>query len=183
MAPTLSLPIARRSADVDVLHGVEIADPYRWLEDDASPEVQDWTCAQDAATRTYLLGLPERRYFRRRLGQLLNVGAVGVPSQHGRRVFLSRHRPGQNQPIVRLLSAGRERTVLDPNPLSEDGTVALDWWYPSRDGKLLAYGLSTAGDEQSTLRVRDVASGCDLPDTIEQARAASLAWLPDGRGF
>ncbi len=183
MSSSLSLPVARRDSQIDVLHGVEVADPYRWLEDEQAAEVQAWTRAQDDATRAYLLGLPERSFFRRRLGQLLNVGGVSAPSEHGSRVFLTRHRPGQNQPTIQLLSGRRERIVLDPNPLSQDGTVALDWWYPSRDGALLAYGLSSAGDEQSTLRVRDVVRRADLPDRIERARAASVAWLTDGSGF
>src|SRR5439155_14199360 len=76
-----------------------------------------------------------------------------------------------------------ERVLLDPNQLAADGTVALDWWYPSRDGRLLAYGLSRHGDEQSTLYVRDVATGKDRGDCIGRTRACSLTWLTDGSGF
>src|SRR5262249_25100776 len=71
----------------------------------------------------------------------------------------------------------------DPNPLAKDGTVTLDWWFPSKDGKLVAYGLSSSGNEQSTLRIHDVDAGKDLPDTIERTRACSVAWVPNSKGF
>src|SRR5439155_2055772 len=91
----------------------------------------------------------------------------------------------QNQYVlyVRQGLRGEDRALLDVNALSEDGTVALDWWYPSRAGRQVAYGLSWHGSEQSTLRIRDVDSGQDLPDVIERTRACSLSWLTDDSGF
>ena len=99
--------------------------------------------------------------------------------------FYTKRDGKQNQPVLYVRDGlhGKDRVLLDPNELDKEGTTALDWWYPNRDGALLAYGLSKNGSEQSTLRVRDVASGKDLPDVIERTRYCSLAWLPDGKGF
>jgi prolyl oligopeptidase len=174
---------ARANGVTELLHGVEIYDPYRWLEDETDLAVQRWTEAQDARARSYLRAIPGRAQLRRRVGQLLNVGSVGCPVQCKARLFYTRQAPGQNQPTIRMRVRSRERLVLDPNRLSADGTVALDWWYPSPDGRLIAYGLSVAGDEQSTLYVRHVSSGKDLADRLVRTRAASVAWTRDGSGF
>jgi prolyl oligopeptidase len=103
----------------------------------------------------------------------------------GQRYFYTRREGEQNQPIlyVRQGLDGADRVLVDPNQLSADGTAALDWWFPSRDGSLLAYGVSTSGDEKSVLRVRDVATGKDRPDMIQHTRYCSLGWLPDNSGF
>src|SRR5205085_1308060 len=99
--------------------------------------------------------------------------------------FYTKREGTQNQPIlyVREGLRGGDRPLVDPNTLAKDGTIALDWWFPTRDGRLLAYGLSKNGSEQSTLYIRDVGTGTDLPDVIERTRYASLAWLPDASGF
>src|SRR5579885_3183251 len=143
-------PPTRRNDHVDVIHGVEIHDPYRWLEDESDPAVQAW---------------------------------VGAPVERGGRLFYTSLRAGQNQAVVRVRSGARDEVLINPNRLSPDGTIALDWWYPSEDGTLVAYGLSSGGDELSTLYVRQVRSRRDLPDRLERTRAASVAWLPDGSGF
>ncbi len=176
-------PPTRRNDHVDVIHGVEIHDPYRWLEDESDPAVQAWVEAQDAYSAAVLRRLPGRAAFRRRLRQLLNVGSVGAPVERGGRLFYTSLRAGQNQAVVRVCSGARDEVLINPNRLSPDGTIALDWWYPSEDGTLVAYGLSSGGDELSTLYVRQVRSRRDLPDRLERTRAASVAWLPDGSGF
>lgn len=178
-------PATRRENVVDRLHGVEVADPYRWLEDGDHPEVKAWVEAQNAYTREVLEQLPHRQAIRARLDSLTRIGTLGTPVPRKGRYFYTRRDGTQNQPIlyVREGLEGPERALVDPNVLAADGTVALDWWYPSRDGRLLAYGLSRSGDEQSVLHVRDVATGRDLPDVIDRTRACSLAWLPDGSGF
>ncbi|SRR5579884_308452 len=176
-------PPTRRNDHVDVIHGVEIHDPYRWLEDESDPAVQAWVEAQDAYSAAVLRRLPGRAAFRRRLRQLLNVGSVGAPVERGGRLFYTSLRAGQNQAVVRVRSGARDEVLINPNRLSPDGTIALDWWYPSEDGTLVAYGLSSGGDELSTLYVRQVRSRRDLPDRLERTRAASVAWLPDGSGF
>jgi prolyl oligopeptidase len=170
---------------VDVLHGVSVPDPYRWLEDATAPEARDWIDRQNAHTRAVLDAVPGRERIAARLDELLAIGYLDTPAPVKGRTFYMRRDGRQNQAVlyVRDVRTGPERALIDPNALAADGTVALDWWYPSRDGRLLAYGLSRNGSEQSTLYVRDVASGADLPDVIDRTRACAVAWLPDGSGF
>jgi prolyl oligopeptidase len=170
---------------VEKLHGVTITDPYRWLEDGDHAEVKAWTERQNAFTKTFLDNLPGRSSIHRQLSKLLEIGRIGVVQPAGSRYFYTKRTGTQNQAIlyVRDQLNGPDRVLIDPNTLAADGTTALDWWYPSEDGSLMAYGLSQGGSEESVLHVRDVASGKDLPDTIEGTRAASLAWTPDNKGF
>jgi hypothetical protein len=171
-------PIATRKDDVvDRLHGVDVADPYRWLEDADAPEVQRWTDAQNAATRRALDRVPGRAALEKRLWQLYEIGSVGVPVSRPvkpglRRYFYARRDGKQNQAVlyVRDGAGGGDRALVDVNADRADGTRSLDWWFPSDDGALLAYGVSDDGSEESVLRVRDVATGKDLP-TRSRARA------------
>jgi prolyl oligopeptidase len=183
--PKPDYPPARKDDVVEKMHGVAVADPYRWLEDGTSREVQQWVEKENAVTRSVLDRVPGRAKIHERLSTLLEIGSLGTPVPRRGRLFNTARQGKENQPIlyVRDRQGGAERVLLDPNKLAADGTVALDWWFPSRDGKLLAYGLSKNGNEQSTLQVRDVDTGKDRPDVIERARACSLAWLPDGTGF
>src|SRR5208282_5242053 len=166
-------PPTRTDKVIDKLHGVEVADPYRWLEEADNPEVRAWVEKQNAYTRSLLDQLPGREKIRERLSALLDIGSLGTPVPAKGRYFYSKREGKQNQAIlyVREGLRGKERVLVDPNQLAADGTVALDWWFPSRDGILLAYGLSRNGNEQSTLHVRDVATGKDLDDVIERTRA------------
>jgi prolyl oligopeptidase len=169
----------------DLLHGETIADPYRWLEDGSDPETRAWTDQQNALTEAWLARRPAREVIRRRLDQLLSIGALSVPTPARGRYFYQRRDGRQNQPVlyVREGVAGEDRAVVDPNALDPAGTTALDWYYPSDDGRLLAYGLSRDGSEQSVLHVYDVDAGTSLPERIPRTRAADLAWLPDSSGF
>ncbi len=178
-------PITPKSDVAEVLHGETIPDPYRWLEDGDHPDTRRWTDAQNALTRTYLDAVPGRDELHRRLDQLLAIGAIGVPTPVRGRYFYQRRDGRQNQPVlyVRVGLHGEDRAVIDPNALDAGGTVALDWHYPSDDGRLLAYGISENGSEQSVLHVMDVDTGEVLPDRIPHTRAADLAWLQDGTGF
>jgi prolyl oligopeptidase len=178
-------PPTRTTDAVESLHGETIPDPYRWLEDGESPDTRAWTEAQNALTRSYLDAVPGRARLRARLDQLLAIGAIGVPTPARGRYFYQRRDGRQNQPVLYLREGvhGEDRAVVDPNALDPGGTVALDWYYPSDDGRLLAYGLSENGSEQSVLHVLDVDSGVARPDRIPHTRAADLAWLPDATGF
>ena len=183
--PASTPPPTRTDALKETLHGVEIADPYRWLESDESADVRAWTDAQNAYTRAALDSVPGRAQLRAEMERTLRRGELDAPEPRGRRLFYTRREPRQNQPVlyVRDGSAGSDRALVDPNTLSAEGTTALDWWYPSNDGRLLAYGVSSSGDEISTLHVLDVETGKLLSDTIERTRAASVAWLTDSKGF
>jgi prolyl oligopeptidase len=179
-------PRTRQENVTEVLHGVSITDPYRWLEDGESEETRDWVEAQNQFTRAVLREVRQRAALHARLDRLLTTGAVSTPVVRGSRYFYQRRDGRLDQPIlvVRDGDAGEERTVVDPNALSASGVVALDWWYPSHDGRFLAYGISEGGTELSTLHVLDMVRGEMLAaDRIPHTRAASVAWLPDSSGF
>ena len=182
----MPVPAARRDDVVDVLHGVEVADPYRWLEDGDSPETRAWVDAQNERTRAALDGLGARPELRRRLERLLRLPLVGGPRLAGDRVFTLERGGDRDQAVLRARDRrgdGEARTLLDPSGDAADAAVAIDWYHPSPDGRLVAYGTSEGGDERSTLRVLDVDTGDHLPDLIPHCRAASVAWLPDGSAF
>ncbi len=170
---------------VDVLHGETIDDPYRWLEDGEAPETRLWTDRQNELTESYLAAVPAREQIRRRLGELLSIGVLGTPTPVRGRYFYLRREGRQNHPVLywRHGLDGADRVAVDPNTLNEAGTTALDWYYPSKDGRLLAYGLSENGSEESVLQLLDLESGRHLPDRIPHMRAAALAWLPDASAF
>src|SRR5918995_5528756 len=169
----------------EVLHGETIVDPYRWLEDSEAAEVRAWTAAQNARTEAVLSAVPGRAALERRLTDLLQVGTVSGLGELNGRYFFQRREGDQNQPVLCVKDGldSEPRVLVDPNREGEAGLVALDWWYPSHDASLLAYGLSVNGDEWSTLHVVDVATGDLLPDRIARTRYASVAWLPDNSGF
>ena len=171
--------------EVEILHGESIPDPYRWLEQGDDPRTQAWTASQNALTESLLAAVPARARLRARLDELLSIGALSTPEPVAGRYFYQRRDGRQNQPVlyVREGRDGEDRVLIDPNHLDAQGTTALDWFYPSEDGRLLAYGLSENGSEQSLLHVLEVDSGAPLPDRIPRTRSADLAWLPDGSGF
>jgi prolyl oligopeptidase len=170
---------------VEVRHGVTVADPYRWLEDGKSSETASFGAAQERYLRAALDSLPGREEIRERLRSLFSIGTLAPPVPRRGRYFYEKRTGAQEQPVlyVRDGRLGADRVLLDPSMGAKDAASALDWHYQSRDGRLLAYGLSEGGSEKSTLRVRDVASATDLPDAIPFTRACSLEWLPDGSGF
>lgn len=178
-------PPTPRQPFSEVIHGETIVDPYRWLEDGQGKAAHDWTAAQSQYTTALLAERPERPPIVTRLTGLLSAGGVGLPVLRGDRVFYTRRRSGQNQPVLVLRNDGSagERALLDPNQANDKGTVALDWWHPSPDGTFLAYGYSQNGDEWSTLRILKVATGEHLPDEIHRTRYASVAWEHDHSGF
>ncbi len=171
--------------EVEILHDESIPDPYRWLEQGGDPRTQAWTASQNALTESLLAAVPGRARLRARLDELLSIGALSTPEPVAGRYFYQRRDGRQNQPVlyVREGRDGEDRVLIDPNQLDAQGTTALDWFFPSEDGRLLAYGLSENGSEQSLLHVLEVDSGAPLPDRIPRTRAADLAWLPDGSGF
>jgi prolyl oligopeptidase len=170
---------------IETIHGAQVADPYRWLEEADNPQVKEWVEKQNNFTRSILDKLPGREQIHERLENLLDIGILGTPVPRKGHYFYTKREGKQNQAILYVRDGlhGQDRVLVDPNLLAKDGTIALDWWYPSRDGKLIAYGLSQSGNEQSTLHVRDVATGKDLPDVIDRTRACSLAWRPESKGF
>jgi prolyl oligopeptidase len=183
-------PEAKTLTVIDDYHGQQIADAYRWLEDSTAPETRQFVAAQNAYTRSVLENIPGRDKLRHRVEQLLTVGRVSSPRIGGNNYFYERRDGRQNQAVVyvRQGRAGKgpeskDRALIDVNDLAPDGTIALDWWYPSEDGRYVAFGTSPNGSELSTLQVIEAATGKLLAEKIERTRAASVAWLPDSSGF
>jgi prolyl oligopeptidase len=177
-------PPTRSSADEDVLHGVPIPDPHRWLEDPNDPEVQAWVTAQNRLSEEFLAG-PARDALVRRLTELWNYERVGIPFKENGRYFVYRNDGLQDQSVLCVMPSldATPRVLLDPNRLSADGTVALGGVAVSRDGKKVAYGLSASGSDWQEWRIRDVESGEDLPDLLRWVRFSGAAWTADGAGF
>lgn len=181
----LSYPKTRRCDQADEYHGVKVADPYRWLEDPDSDETRDWVAAENEVTFGYLEKIPQRESFRKRLTELWNYERFGLPRKRGTRYFFTRNDGLQNQSVL-YVSEGLKaepRELLDPNELSEDGTVALAGWVVSEDGRSLAYGLASDGSDWREWKVRDVASGKDLADHLRWVKFSGVSWTKDNRGF
>jgi prolyl oligopeptidase len=183
--PTLTYPKTRKSDFTETLHGQSLPDPYRWLEDDNSPETKAWVEAQNKVTFAYLNSIPQRDALRKRLTQLWNYERYGTPFKRGPRYFFSRNDGLQNQSVLYTApSLDAQPTVLiDPNTLSKDGTIALTGSDITDDGNLIAYGLAIAGSDWQEIRVRDVASAKDLPDVIKWVKFSGPSWTLDGKGF
>ena len=170
---------------MDVIHGVRVADPYRWLEDIDSDETRAWIEAQNDLTFTYLNSIPLKEKIRRRMEELWNYEKFDVPVKYGGRYFFTRNDGLQNQSVLYWMESLEEepRELLDPNGLSEDGTVALMEYSVSDDGKLLAYGVSASGSDWREWRVREVDTGRDLEDHLMWTKFTPAAWTPDCEGF
>jgi prolyl oligopeptidase len=178
-------PASPRGPTVDVLHGVAVRDPYRWLEDSSRADTQSWITAQNRLTRSYLDALPRRAAIRARLSELWDFERFELPVSRGGRYFYRYNSGLLNQPVLYWLSSldAPPKLLLDPNLSSAEGTVALTHAVPSDDGRLLAYGLARAGSDWTEWRVRRVDDGQDLPDLLQWSKFSSVAWRKDGTGF
>src|SRR5271155_313966 len=186
LAPALAYPPSRRTAQVDVLHGVEVADPYRWLEDGTREDVGAWTAVQDALARAYLGKLPGRTEIAARLKELSYVETLGVPQLLGGRLFYTRRGANQEKASVywREGQNGAEHVLLDPSKWSNDGSASLGVWAPSLDGRKVAYAMKHNNSDEATLHVMDVATGAvSTIDVIEGAKYAWPSWTPKTDGF
>jgi prolyl oligopeptidase len=178
-------PKAKIQVVEDTIQGHKIADSYRWLEDANTAGTQEFVRAELAYTRGILDPLPGRDQIHERLTRLLSIGTITTPQVGGKYYFYTRREGTQNQPVLLVREGihGKDRPLVDVNQMAADGTVALDWWVASEDGKYVAYGTSPGGSEESTLHIIETASGKLLPDTIDRARFANVAWKKDNTGF
>jgi prolyl oligopeptidase len=183
--PRVTYPETKRDSVVEELHGVQVADPYRWLEEADSPESKAWIDAQNALADQLLDSLPERRRFLARLQDAWDYPRVGVPWREGDRYFYYKNHGLQPQSVLYVSDqpGGPGRVLLDPNPLSADGSLSVSSAEVSQDGRLLAYGLSSGGSDWQEIRVRDVETGQDRPDLVRWVKFSSPAWKPDASGF
>ncbi len=186
-APRIEYPKTRRGDVVETLHGVRVADPYRWLEDDIrqSKEVADWVAAENKITSAYLASIPQREPIRRRLTELWNFAQYSSPFKEGGHYFYFKNDGLQNQAVLYVMDSleGVPRVLIDPNTWSKDGAVALSGLAPSEDGKHLAYGVAEAGSDWTTWRVLDIASGKPAADELKWTKFTRAAWTKDSKGF
>ena len=177
-------PEARREDVTDNYHGTTVKDPYRWLEDPDSAETKAWVTAQNKVSKTFL-GKTNRLKLIEKLTKVWNYERHGAPFKKGKRYFYSKNDGLQNQSVVFWSNSptGKEQLLLDPNALSKDGTVALAGYTVSDNGKHIAYGVQEAGSDWTEWRVREVATGKDLPDKIKWVKFSSATWARDNSGF
>ncbi|HET6201608.1 MAG TPA: prolyl oligopeptidase family serine peptidase [Planctomycetota bacterium] len=178
-------PKARAEAVREVLHGVEVADPYRWLEDAASPETREWAAAQDAYALKVLRAFPGREALRERVESLLRIETVGLPTEKGGRYFFAKKRPDQEQSVLcaRRGLAGAEEVLIDPHPMSPDRTTSVSFLDVSEDARLLAYGIRQGGEDEVEMRLFDVEARKDLGDRLPKARYGSVSIAPDRKAI
>lgn len=178
----MDYPFADRDELVEEIFGHQIADPYRWLEDTTDVRTIEWQAAQDYLARPFLDNLAGRDRLRERLVELSRAGMVSPPVWRGERAFFLRRKPDQEHPVLLVREPDRtERPLVDPGALDPEGTTTLDVYEPSHEGDLLAYQLSTGGDEESRLHVMDVATGAAIGEPIDRCRYSPIAWLPGGK--
>jgi prolyl oligopeptidase len=186
--PILTYPATRRLAQVDPQFGVNVEDPYRWLENDVreDPEVSGWVEQQNKVTNAFLATLPLREKFKARMTELYDYERFGVPRKKGAHYFYTRNSGLQNQAVlyVRDQVDGVGRVLIDPNAWSKDGATALAEWSPSEDGKLVTYAVQDGGTDWRTVKVIDVASGRILDDELKWLKfGGGVEWAKDGSGF
>ncbi|MBN1395172.1 MAG: S9 family peptidase [Pirellulales bacterium] len=183
----LEYPQTRRVDQVDVIHGVEVADPYRWLEDDvrSSPEVAAWAAEENRITNNYLNLIPQRKAIRERLTELWNYARYSAPIKRGNKYFFFKNDGLQNQAVLYMADSidGEPRVLLDPNKWSEDGTVALSGLSISDDGRRLAHARSEAGSDWATWRILNIESQEELPEELKWTKFTGAWWTKDGKGF
>jgi len=181
--PALAPPPATRAEPVrETLHGVEVADPYRWLEDQTSPETRKWIAEQNAYTASLLSAAPGRDRLKGRLSALLKVDVLGVPKERAGRYFFTKRLADRDLPVLcaRKGTRGKDEVLLDPHPLSPDHTTSFSLLDISADGRLVAYGVRVGGEDEVTVRFREVETGRDRPDVLPRARYSGVAF--DGAG-
>ncbi len=177
--------MTHRDRVIDDFHGTLVADPFRWLEDEESPRTREWVQAQDESARQFLAAAPGREAIRRRLSEVFNYTKYQVPSKSAGRYYFQRSDGLQDQPVLyraKQLDDDPE-IVLDPNELSEDGTVALMNYSVSKDGRYMAYACSRSGSDWQQIRIRDLETMEDLEEVIEYCKFTNLPWMPDSSGF
>lgn len=178
----INYPETRKTDTIDVYFGTQVADPYRWLEDDNSEETAAWVKAQNDVTNAYLAKIPFRDQVRERLTSLWNYPRYGVPFKKGGKYFFFKNDGIQNQSVLYIQDSlqAEPRVFLDPNKLSEDGTTALGTYSVSKDGKYFAYAISKAGSDWNEIYVMETETGKQLADKLEWVKFSGISWRENG---
>ena len=179
---TVNYPETKKVDTVDDYFGVKIADPYRWLENDTSAETAEWVVKQNEVTNGYLAKIPYREKIRERLTKIWDYPKIGIPFKEGPYYFFFKNDGLQNQSVlyVREGLEGEPKVLLDPNTLSEDGTVALGSTSVSHDGKYLAYSIARSGSDWNEVYVMEIATGARLSDSLQWVKFSGMSWRDDG---
>jgi prolyl oligopeptidase len=181
-AQKLQYPETKRGDQTDTYFGVEVTDPYRWLEDDKAPETAQWVAAENKVTFGYLEQIPYRQVVKARLEKLYNYPKYGAPFRNGDYYFFSKNDGLQNQSVLYVQKGldGAPEVLLDPNKFSADGTSRLAGFALSKDGKYAAYGISQGGSDWNEFHVMEVATRKPLADTLKWVKFSGMAWQGDG---
>jgi prolyl oligopeptidase len=183
----VSYPETATVTQHDEYHGVTVADPYRWLEDDVreNPDVRAWVEAQNAVTSAYLAGIPERAAINERLTQLWDYERYGIPFKEGGRYFSSYNNGLQNQNVIHVQANldSEPEILIDPNTWSQDGTIALASYHPSPDGNYVAWLVQEDGSDWRTARLMTIEDRTVLDDELDWLKFTDLSWARDGSGF
>jgi prolyl oligopeptidase len=184
----VTVPETRRGDVVETLHGHQVADPYRWLEDPDSEETAAWVAAQNEVARRHLDAYESRPWFLRTMKEIVSRPRGGTPERMGGRYVVSRNDGGQEQDVWFVGDTLDElvhqsRLLLDPNSFSEDGTSSLLSAHASRDGRWLAYLVSDGGSDWTTIRLLEVGSGREVDDVVEKVKFSEATWLPDDASY
>ncbi|MCG6155796.1 prolyl oligopeptidase family serine peptidase [Rubinisphaera margarita] len=187
MAADLDYPETKKVDQVDTYHGVEVEDPYRWLEKDVreADDVRQWVEAENQVTDQYLSQIPARDKIEKELTKLWDYAKYSAPFKAGDRYFFQKNDGLQNQSVLYTMKSldDEPEVLIDPNKWSEDGTVALSNMSFSDDGRYLAYGVQDAGSDWRTWHIMNVATRELLPEKLEWLKFTSAEWTPDGKGF
>src|SRR5579862_5323073 len=180
-----SPPPTARHIVVDNLHGVKVADPYRWLENRDSPQTEAWIKAQNRYSDRILKSLPGREWFRKLGMRFARIDEYGTPFRRRDRLFFSHRKPADEQPVLYWRDGlhGADHVFFDPQPLSKDHSTTAEYLDASADGRLVAYLIRKGGEDETVVRIRDMVSGHNLPDGLPRGNYWSFSMAPDGSGF
>ena len=181
----LAYPAAKKGPQVDTYHGVEVSDPYRWLENVDASDTRAWIDAENKQSSAFLAQIPVRDQLRKRLAELWNFERFSPPQKYGAHYFFTRNDGLQNQAMLYVADGldAAPRVLLDPNTLAKDGTIALKSFEVSDDGTHVAYGLSSGGSDWEEWHVLDVDSGKPANDVLKWVKFSTVSWRRDGTGF
>ncbi|TMN21442.1 S9 family peptidase [Lentibacillus cibarius] len=179
--------VSKQESIVENFHGVDVADPYRWLEDAETAETKEWTEAQNLRTRDYLDSYPERQKLKERLSTLMNYPKYSAPQKHGAYYYFHKNDGLQNQPVFYRSKSINEpvemEVVIDPNKLNNNGTAAITNISFSQSGSMLAYGVSYNGSDWQEVKIKNLQTMEDLPEVLEWCKFSNIAWSEDDSGF
>ncbi len=182
---SFNYPKTPKVDQVDNYHGIEVADPYRWLEYPDSRETQDWIEKQNEITFNFLEQIPERETIKQRLTKLWDYEKYGIPFKRGNRYFFFKNDGLQDQSVLYTLQnlEDEPQVLLDPNQFSEDGTIALSGIAVSDNGQFLAYGISRSGSDWQEWQIRNIETGKDFSDHLNWIKFSGVTWTKDNNGF